>query len=66
MDKVSYHRTMRVQARKQWDSACWDVRGAELRYGVGSDEWLAACQREKAAQDAYAQAAAKERQTSPW
>jgi hypothetical protein len=54
----------RLAARKRWNDACWDVRSAELRHGVGSPDWLAACQRENEAQRQYADAAARERATS--
>lgn len=51
----------RLAARKAWNRACWDVRTAELRHGVGSQEWVSACKAEKQAQDAYYAAASSER-----
>ena len=47
------HDNARLAASRAWKQACWDVRSAELRHGVGSEEWMAACKRERKLQDAY-------------
>lgn len=54
----------RLAARKRWQDAIWLVGSAERQHGRGSQEWLSACQAEHQAQQAYADAAARERATS--